>query len=181
MSKPQAHDGSLLSAHHVEIMTTLDMDQGLISNKGSRVSLEITWKRYTTITKAISKVGEADWDLGKKPTNSEVISVYTSKSVFYDQVKVLQHVQNFSEMVEWLERLESDADQEETTSLWGYFKMVYTLKDLEKWLEQKQKESRSDRKGKKKAIVTGKKCDDGESSGSPSKRVHKKSVGGRKQ
>lgn len=48
--------------------------------------------------------------------------------------------------------------------------MGYALRDLEKWLEQKQKGSR-DRKGKKKA----------DESSPPSKRIHKKSVGGRKQ
>ena len=90
-------------------------------------------------------------------------------------------------MVEWLERSDADeADEaDETTSLWGFYKAVYTLKDLEKWLEQKQ--FRSDRKGKKKATIQphtqkGKKNDGGDDSSSPpSKRIHKKSVGGCKQ
>lgn len=143
------------------------MDQSLISNKGSRVSLETIWKRYTSITKAISIVSSSDWDSGKKPTDSEIIAIYSSKSVFYDQSKVLQHVRIYPEMIEWLERLDDQAD--ETTSLWGYHKVGYALRDLEKWLEQKQKVSRSDRKGKKKAEDSP-----------PSKRIHKKSVGGRK-
>lgn len=180
-------DGSSLSARQVEIMTALDMDKSLVNNKGSRVSLETIWKRYITILKAISRVGDIDWESGKKPTDSEVIGIYSSKSVFYDQSKVLQHIRRHSDMVEWLERSDADqadqADQaDETTSLWGFFKAAYALKDLEKWLEQKQ--SRSDRKGKKKATIQpkGKKYDDGdESSSPPSKRTHKKSVGGRKQ
>jgi hypothetical protein len=64
--------------------------------------------------------------------------------------------------------LEDDVD--ETTSLCGYHKGGYALRDLEKWLEQKQKESRADWKEKKKA----------DESSPPSKRIHKKSVGGRK-
>jgi hypothetical protein len=169
-------------------MTALNMDQGLISNKGSRVSLETTWKRYTIITKAISKVSDTEWETGKKPTDGEIIGIYSSKSVYYDQAKVLQHVPRYPEMVEWLER--SDMDQvDETTSLWGFYKVAFTLKDLEKWLDLKQREVRSDRKGKKKATVKprsqkGKRNDDGdgEDSTSPTpKKSHKKSVGGRKQ
>ena len=121
MSGP--HDSSSLSARHVEIMTALDMDKSLVSNKGSRVSLETIWKCYIEITKAISRVGDIDWELGKKPTDSEVIGIYSSKSVYYDHSKVLQHVRRHFDMVEWLER--SDADQtdqaDETTSLLGIF------------------------------------------------------------
>jgi hypothetical protein len=163
-------------------MSVLDMDQGLVSIKGSRVSLETIWKRYTVITKAISMVSNTDWEMGKKPTDSEVIGVYGSKSVFYDQLKVLQHVRKYPELIEWLERSEDQV--EETTTLWGFYKVGYALRDLEKWLEQKQKESQSDRKGKKKATrgQKSKAYDDGdESTSPPSKRVHKKSVGGRKQ
>lgn len=180
MSKPLA--SSSVSSRHVEIMTALDMDQGLVSKRGSRVSLETIWKRYTTITKAISRVGSAYWESGKKPTDSEVIGVYNSKSVFYDQAKVLQHIPVHSEMVEWLERSDSDADNvDDTTSLWGFYKTIYTLKDLEKWLEQKQRQSRSDRKGKKKVAVQSQKTDDGDGSTSSPKRKHKKLVGGRKK
>jgi hypothetical protein len=157
------------SARQLEIISVLDMDQSIINNKGTRVSLEIIWKRYTAITKAISMVSGSDWESGRKPTDSEIIAIYSSKSVYYDQSKVLQHVRLFPTMIEWLERLEDDVD--ETTSLWGYHKGAYALRDLEKWLEQKQKESRADRKGKKKA----------DESSPPSKRIHKKSVGGRKQ
>ena len=158
------------------------MDQGLVSIKGARVSIETAWKRYTTITKAISRVGEVDWESGKKPTDSEVIGVYTSKSVFYDQLKVFQHVRRHPEMIEWLEGSSLDADcGEMTTSLWGFYKASYTLKDLEKWLEQKQRESKSDRKGKMKASEKGKRGDEGEeATSSAPKRMHKKSVGGRK-
>lgn len=80
------------SARQLEIMSVLDMDQSLISIKGSRVSLETIWKRYTSITKAISIISSSDWDSGKKPTDSEIIAIYSSKSVYYDQSKVLQHV-----------------------------------------------------------------------------------------
>ena len=152
MTKP--HEHSLISARQVEIMTTLDMDQGLVGMKGSRVSLEMIWKRYTTITKAISMVGDTEWELGKRPVDSEIIGVYTGKSAYYDQLKVLQHVHVYPEMVEWLERSELDtALVQNTDHIWGYYKASYTLKDLEKWLAGKQKEAQSDRKGKKKETV----------------------------
>jgi hypothetical protein len=170
-------------------MTALDMDQGLIGIKGSRASLETIWKRYVTVTKAISMVGDMDWDLGRKPVDSEIIAVYGGKSAFYDQLKVLQHVRFFTDMVEWLERSEFDDDLAgKADTLWGYYKTSYTLRDLEKWIERKKKEAHSDRKGKKKETVQthskkgkGKKIDDSDDSSShPSKRAHKKSVGGRK-
>jgi hypothetical protein len=173
-------------------MTKLDMDQGLVGRKGSRPSLEITWKRYIEITKAISKVGDAEWDSGK-PSEGEIIGVYLGKSAFYDQARVLKHVRLHSDMIEWLERDVDEDMEDEGSRLWGFYKAVYMLKDMEKWLERKQKEARADLKGKKKESVQrnkkgessrkGKedgKEDDDVSSSSPPKRKHKKSVGGRK-
>ena len=159
------------------------MDQSLVSNKGACVSLETNWKRYITVVKAISKVGNIDWESGKRPTDSEVIVIYTSKSVFYDQSKVFQHVRLYPEMVEWLER--SESDEKKTTRLWGFNKATYTLKDLEMWVVEQQKDPQSDRKGKKKAAdklqnQKIKKHDDDDEPSSSSKRIHKKSVGGRK-
>ena len=136
-----------ISARQNEIMTSLDMDQGLVGMKGSRASLETLWKCYTTIIKAISKVGETDWEVGKKPADGEIIGVYGGKSAFYDQSKVLQYVQLHPEMVEWLERSDLNLD-DDATGLWGYYKTTYALKDLEKWLERKGKEVPTDRKGK---------------------------------
>jgi hypothetical protein len=156
-------------------MTALDMDEGLVGIKGSRASLETLWKRYTTIIKAISKVGETDWEMGRKPADGEIIGVYGGKSVYYDQTKVLQYVRLHPEMVQWLERSDIDAD-EDASALWGYYKTLYALKDLEKWLDEKQKqkqETKVDWKGKMKATVQlrnqkGKRGDDGDGDNSSS-------------
>lgn len=166
------------------------MDHGLIGTKGSRASLETTWKRYAAITKAISNVGDVEWESGKKPVDSEIITVYVAKSAYYDQLKVLQHIRLHDDMVEWLERSEFDANLAgQTETIWGYYKAAYTLRDLEKWLAQKQsrKAKEAGRKGKKKENFqsrkkNGRQDEDGDdsSSTSPSKRAHKKSVGGRK-
>jgi hypothetical protein len=160
----------MTSARQLEIMTNLNMEQGLVGVKGSCASLEVIWKRYVTITKAISRVGEVDWELGKKPVEGEIIGVYCGKSAFYDQVKVLQHVRIHSAMVEWLERPDFDVDSGMASDVWGFYKAIYTLKDLEKWLVEKQKQT--DRKGKQKEKEI--------QNSPPSKRIHKKSVGGRK-
>ena len=158
-------------------MNALDMDQGLVGAKGSCSSLETMWKRYVTIMKAITKVGELRWVSGRKPADSEDIGIYGRKSTFYEQVRVLQCVKLYSAMVKWLEW--SDLDEDNTTNLWGYYKMMYTLKDLEKWLDQKQREA--DQKVKKKVTRSQKgKRSDGDESSSP-KKSHKKSAGGRKQ
>jgi hypothetical protein len=136
-------------------MTKLEMDQGLVGIKGSRPSLEITWHRYLAVMKAISKVGEAEWEAGKKPSDAEIIGVYLGKSAFYDQARVLQHVRLHPDMIMWLGRDVDEDIEEGGMEVWGYFKAVYTLRDLEKWLERKQKEARSDQKGKKKVKVLG--------------------------
>jgi hypothetical protein len=185
-------DSSALTARQVEIMTKLDMDQGLVGIKGSRPSLEISWHRYLAVTKATSKVGEAEWEAGNKPSDAEIIGVYYGKSAYYDQAKVFQHVRLHADMVEWLGR-RVDEESDEGMEVWGYFKAVYTLRDLESWLVRKQKEARSDQKGKKKEKVPGRKKsessgkgkekekeDDVSSSTSPPKKKHKKLVGGRK-
>jgi hypothetical protein len=157
-------------------------DEGLVSIKGSHASLETIWKRYTTIIKAISKVGETEWEVGKKPADSEIIGVYGGKSVYYDQSKVLQYVRLHLDMVQWLERSDLDSD-DDATGLWGFYKTSYALKDLEKWLSGKQKqEDQSDQKGEEATVhprnQKGKKGNDGDDSSSPppSKKTHKKSV-----
>lgn len=167
---------SSLSNRQIEFMTALDMDKGLVGKKGSSCSLETIWKRYVAITKAVSAIGDVDWVSGiKKPSQSEVISVYSGKSTFYEQSKILQHVKNHPDMVEWLERTESSMDA--TTKLWEFYKMSYSVKDLEKWLENKnalaEAKEKMKAKGKGKAKVA-------ESSGSVN-RNHKKSASVRKQ
>jgi hypothetical protein len=162
----RTHDSS---TRQIEIMTALDMDQGLVGAKGSRTSIETAWKRYVTITKAISNVGGVDWDRGKKPADGEIIGVYSGKSAFYDQSKVLQHVRLHPNMIKWLEKDLDMGVEDDCTSLWGYYKSTYSLKDLEKWLDRKQRETL---KGKKKASVQH----EGDDSTSPRpKKSHKKS------
>ena len=90
-------------------------------------------------------------------------------------------------MVEWLERSDLDSE-DDPTGLWGYYKTSYALRDLEKWLERKQKEARQDKKGKKKATRSQKGessqkdrvDEEDETTSSPPKKSHKKSVGGHK-
>jgi hypothetical protein len=161
---------SSLSERQIDFMTSLDMDKGLVAKKGSISSLEMIWKRYVAIQKAISDVGNIDWESGvKKPSQSEIISVYSGKSTFYEQSKVLQHIKIHPNMVEWLERTESNMDA--TTEIWGFYKAIYSVKDLEKWLKTKNEEAEKV-KGKGK----GKKGKGKVTDLSPSvKRVHKKS------
>ena len=129
-------------------MTMLDMDQGLVSTKGSSSSLEVIWKQYVAITKALSILGDVDWTSGvKKPSQGEIMSIYVGRSTFYEQSKVLHRVKHHPRMVEWLERTESDLDA--TTELWGVYKTQYVVKDLEKWLEIKNGEAEKKKKGKK--------------------------------
>lgn len=173
-------DVGLLSDRQIEFMTTLDMDKGLVGKKGSTSSLEMIWKRYVAITKAFSISGDVDWASGvKKPSQTEIISVYGGKSTFYEQSKVLQQVKNHPDMKEWLERTDSDMD--ETTEFWGFYKAIYVVKDLEKWIENKNAEAEKGKgkgKGKGKEKGKGKK---GTELSTPVKNSHKKSAGVRKQ
>lgn len=129
-------------------MTTLDMDQGLVGKKGSISSLEVIWKQYVAILKATLTIGDVDWESGsKKPSQSEIISVYGGRSTFYEQAKVLQNVKQHPDMVAWLERTSSDLDV--TNELWGFYKVAYVIKDLMKWVEQKKGEAEKVEKGKR--------------------------------
>jgi hypothetical protein len=129
------------------------------------------------ITKAFSVVGDIDWVSSvKKPSQTEIISVYSGKSTFYEQSKVLQHVKIHTDMVEWLERTDSNLD--DTTELWGFYKPMYLLKDLEKWLEMKKAEAD---KGKGKGNGKGKGKKKVTEPSTPVKKSHKKSAGVRKQ
>jgi hypothetical protein len=160
-------------------MTALEMDKGLVGKKGSTSSLEVIWKRYAAITKAFSIAGDIDWASGvKKPSQTEIISVYGGKSTYYEQSKILQQVKEYPNMIEWLERTESDID--ETTELWGFYKSPYVVKDLEKWIEDKKAEAEVEKgKGKGKGKGNGKKK--GSEQSTPVKKSHKKSTGKRKQ
>lgn len=167
-----SRDVGSLSARQIDFMSTLDMDQGLVGKKGTPSSLETIWKRYVVINNAFAKINNIDWESGiKKPSQSEIVSVYSGKSTYYEQSKVLQHVKVHPTMIEWLER--SDSDLDATTELWGFYKTMYTVKDLEKWLERKNEEAQKGKKGKKKVTV--------QPSPSSVKKSHKKSAGGRKQ
>jgi hypothetical protein len=159
-------------------MTALDMDKALGGKKGSLASLQLIWKRYVAITKAISTVGDLDWVSGvKKPSQTELMSVYSGRSTFYEQQKILQQVSSHPDMVEWLERTESDKD--ETTEFWGFYKAMYVLKDLEQWIEKKnaEAEKRKGKKGKGKEKGKGKVAEPS----TPVKKSHKKLAGVRKQ
>jgi hypothetical protein len=119
--------------------------------------------------KAISIAGDIDWASGvKKPSQMEIISIYSEKSTFYEQSKILQQVKNYPNMKEWLERTESDMD--ETTEFWGFYKAPYVVKDLERWIEDKNAEVEKGN-GKKK----------GSELSTPVKKSHKKSTGKHKQ
>jgi hypothetical protein len=125
------------------------------------------------VTKAISISGDVDWvSGGRKPSQTEIISVYGGKSTYYEKSKILQRVKSYPEMVVWLERTESD--MEVTAGLWGFYKIIFLVKDLEKWLDRKNAEAEKGRekgKGKKKVAE----------SSTPVKKLHKKSGSGRKQ
>ena len=161
---------NLFSEQQIEFMTALDMDKALGGKKGSLASLQLIWKQYVAITKAISTVGDLDWVSGvKKPSQTELMSVYSGRSTFYEQQKILQQVSSHPDMVEWLERTESDKD--ETTEFWGFYKAMYVLKDLEQWIEKKNAEAEK-RKGKKGKVAEP---------STPVKKSHKKLAGVRKQ
>jgi hypothetical protein len=165
------------SDRQVNFMTALDMDMGLVGKKGAPSPLELIWKRYVAITKAISVVGDIDWESGvKKPSQTELMSVYGGKSTFYEQQKILHQVSSHPDMVKWLERIESDKD--ETTEFWGFYKSMYVLKDLEQWIKKRNAEAEKEKekgkgKGKGKKKVT--------EPSTPVKKSHKKLAGVRKQ
>src|SRR5882757_4431682 len=145
----------------------------------SNHSLHIAYQKYKAYLEACHtyemKVADGSW-IGNKLTAVDLIQLFVSKSFWHSHYKKLfSKVANYPDMVAWLE---NGSDRPADIIVWGVEKSVYYFKDLEAFLEQKE---RKKGKGKLKA-KNEKRGDEGSSKKSKKKKDEgQKKSGSKKQ
>jgi len=145
----------------------------------SNHSLHIAYQKYKAYLEACHtyemKVADGSW-IGNKLTAVDLIQLFVSKSFWHSHYKKLfSKVANYPDMVAWLE---NGSDRPADIIVWGVEKSVYYFKDLEAFLEQKE---RKKGKGKLKA-KDEKRGDEGSSKKSKKKKDEgQKKSGSKKQ
>ena len=111
-------------------------------------------------------VKNGEWP-GKKPTESDVIDMVVSRSMWYSHYKKLSlKISQYPDMLEWLKGGdEAPSDYE----IWGEDKGTFMFRDLVSWLEEKETRMKWKGKGKGKAKEV-KKDDSMEDKGKKSKK-----------
>jgi hypothetical protein len=100
------------------------------------VSLQIAYQKYKAFLTAIQTYNEmttaGTWTV-KRPTRTDIIALFVSKSFFHSHYKrYFSKVVEYEEMVAWLDQRE---DRLSDVDVWGVEKAVYTFTDLAVWLE----------------------------------------------
>jgi hypothetical protein len=96
-------------------------------------------------------VADGTWSRDDKPSNTSLIEVFTSKSMWFSHYKpAFSKISQYPEMVKWLE----DSDEKGSSlEVWGVEKANYSLVDLRKFVENGtladgEKDELVDKKGK---------------------------------
>lgn len=135
-------------------------------------SLHIAYQKYKAYLEACHtyemKVADGSWT-GNKLTAVDLIQLFVSKSFWHSHYKkFFSKVANYPDMVAWLE---NGSDRPTNMFVWGVEKTVYHFRDLEAFLEEKER-----KKGKGKLKAKDKKRGDEGSS----KKTKKKNEGQKK-
>jgi hypothetical protein len=99
------------------------------------VALSVAYQKYKAFLVACqtldNKVANQSWPI-KRPTQSELIELFVSKSFFHSHYcRLFQKVTDYPEMKAWLEGESESAD----VDVWGVKKVNYSFSDLKVWLE----------------------------------------------
>jgi hypothetical protein len=140
------------------------------------VTLRVAYQKYCAYLAATQKlermIADKTW-LVKKPTKTDLIELFVSKSFFHSHYRrFFSKVAEYPEMVAWLENSE---DQLDDVDLWGLEKTLYVFKDLDVWLQNGgslEKEEKEEEKKKKK-----KKEEKGDKENTKDKKKKGKKVG----
>jgi hypothetical protein len=144
-------------------MLALNIDSGLSDrdNKG----LVWCYKKYKAFNAAVQLmdqlVMQGKWPLPKKPSQTELVEVFMSKSYWHSHVvKPFGVIARYPQMVAWLER--EDSDSPDDFEVWHLQKSEYGFKELKEWisndgtLDKRVKaklEKAKARKGKGKRVI----------------------------
>jgi len=91
------------------------------------------YKAYLSATQTLStRISEGTWP-GKKPSSTNLIEIFLSKSMWFSHYKpAFSKVSNYPLMIEWLENRD---DKPSDLEVWGVEKAYYSLTDLRKFVE----------------------------------------------
>jgi len=91
------------------------------------------YKAYLSATQTLSTcISEGTWP-GKKPSSTNLIEIFLSKSMWFSHYKpAFSKVSNYPLMIEWLENRD---DKPSDLEVWGVEKAYYSLTDLRKFVE----------------------------------------------
>lgn len=82
-------------------------------------------------------VADGKWPLGlgKPPNQTEIISLFVSKTTWHDvYAKVFPVAEKFDDMQAWLT---GNSDRKSEIEIWGAVKSKYTIGDLKGWIKQR--------------------------------------------
>jgi hypothetical protein len=155
--------GGTSNLHHHQLMTILNINVELSDrdNKG----LVWCYKKYKAFNAAVQLMDQLStqgkWPLPKKPSLTELVEVFMSKSYWHSHVvKPFGVVARYPQMVAWLER--QDSDDPGDLEIWHQTKSEYGFKELKEWLAndgtldkitKAQFEKAKTRKGKAKQVI----------------------------
>jgi len=112
--------------------------------------LLVAYQKYKAYLQACrtyeTKVADGSW-IGNKLTAVDLIQLFVSRSFWHSHYrKLFPKVSNYPDMLAWLE---NSSDRPADIVVWGMEKSVYHFKDLEAFLERKEKKGKSKAKEEK--------------------------------
>ena len=115
---PYSQPGSISTPFQMEFATLLGVPAHLVGPGG--VSLQVAYQKYCVYLTACWTLDQMHADTswrGKKPSKTELIELFVSKSFFHSHYKHLfSKVAEYPDMVEWLECKEEQCSDVE---VWG--------------------------------------------------------------
>jgi hypothetical protein len=141
-------------------------------------SLHAWYVKYKAVVEAQHTLGmmsaEGTWP-GKKPTNTDLIKLFLSPSMWHSHVKKMSKVSQYPVMQKWLE---GQGDAPSDLELWGFERGSYNFADLFNWFDR-QEEGPS--KGKDKGKGKQKEGTDDNEGGSKKKKKKTEEATGSKK
>jgi hypothetical protein len=145
---------SISASFRMELATLLHVPAHLVGS--GDVSLQMAYQKYCAYLAACQTLDQMSanksW-IGKKPSKTELIEIFVSKSFFHSHYKRLfPKIVQYPDMVKWLE---CKGDQLSDVEVWGIEKAAYVYRDLEIWLDHggtweiEEKELKKGRKNEK--------------------------------
>ena len=136
--------GSKCSSVNDELLRQLKL-AGLTVNEalcyGTNPPLPVMYQRFVHVNDLNDHicdiVADGKWPLGlgKPPNQTEVISLFVSKTTWHDvYAKVFPIAEHFDDMQAWLA---GNSDRKSEIEIWGADKSKYTIGDLKGWIKQK--------------------------------------------